>query len=273
MAAGDDPTGAAPLVRLALDGPVARLRLDDPATRNALSPRLSLELADAVGAALADGARVIVLTAAAPVFCSGGSLDELLEPTHPLDDAYAGFLALAAATVPTIAVVDGAVVGAGVNLALACDVVLVSPDARFDPRFLDVGIHPGGGHLQRLWERVGRQGAAALALLGDRLTGEEAVVAGLAWRCVPRDALDATAQRYVDRVVSRPAELVRRAKDSLDRSGPGTDPAEARALERAAQEWSMAQPFFAERVAALRARVGGAGSATPGPSTRAPDTL
>jgi len=248
-----------PLVHLTLDDTTARVHLDDPATRNALSPSLSLELAAAVSSALAAGATALLLTAAPPVFCSGGSLDELLAPTHPLDDAYAGFLALADAPIPTIAVVDGAVVGAGVNLPLACDVVLTSPDARIDPRFLDVGIHPGGGHLQRLRERVGRQGAAALSLCGDQITGEEAVSAGLAWRCVPTHELLATAERYAARVASRPPELVRRAKDSLDRSGPGVDPAAARALEREAQEWSMAQPFFAERVAALRARIGESG--------------
>jgi enoyl-CoA hydratase len=249
-----------PLVQLTVDDTTARVHLDDPATRNALSPRLSLELADAVGSALAAGATALLLTAAPPVFCSGGSLDELLAPTHPLDDAYAGFLALADAPIPTIAVVDGPVVGAGVNLALACDVVLTSPDARFDPRFLDVGIHPGGGHLQRLRERVGRQGAAALSLCGDQLTGEEAVTAGLAWRCLRSDELLATAERYAARIASHPSELVRRTKDTLDRSGPGVDPTVARSVERDAQEWSMTQPFFAERVAALRARIGESGS-------------
>lgn len=53
--------------------------------------------------------------------------------------------------------IDGAAVRAGVNLPLACDVVLASPEARFDPRFLDIGIHPGGGHLYRLAQRVGQQ--------------------------------------------------------------------------------------------------------------------
>jgi enoyl-CoA hydratase len=253
------------VVSLDVDGTTARIHLDDPATRNALSPRLSLELADTVASALAAGATALVLTAAPPVFCSGGSLDELLAPTHPLDDAYAGFLALADSPVPTIAVVDGAAVGAGVNLVLACDVVLVSPDARLDPRFLDVGIHPGGGHLRLLRERLGAQGAAALSLCGDHLTGEEAVVAGLAWRCLPSDELFVIARRYATRVTSRPGELVRRTKASLLDSGPTVTPPEARALEREAQEWSMAQPFFAEQVAALRDRIGRAGDSDRAP--------
>ena len=75
-------------------------------------------------------------------------------------------------------------------------------------------------------ERVGRQGAAALSLCGDQLTGEEAAAAGLAWRCLPTDELVATAERYAAPGREPSPELVRRAKDSLDRSGPGVDPAD-----------------------------------------------
>ena len=129
---------------------VGMLTLDDPDHRNALSRRMSDDLATAVDTVLDAGAGSIVLTATPPVFSAGGSLDDLDRPDIDLRGAYAGFLRVAAAPVPTIAVVAGAAIGAGVNLPLACDVVLASPDARFDPRFLDVGIHPGGGHLWRL---------------------------------------------------------------------------------------------------------------------------
>jgi enoyl-CoA hydratase len=244
------------LVTRRLEDTTAFVELDDPASRNALSPALSLELAAAVEAAIADGATAIVLTAVPPVFCAGGSLDELLEPTHPLDDAYAGMQALLAAPVPTIAVVAGAAIGAGVNLALACDVVLTTADARFDPRFLDVGIHPGGGHLWLLHARVGAQGAAALSLCGDALTGDDAVRAGLAWRSfADADAALAAARGFATRVASRPSELVARAKASLRASGPAVPFADAVATERSAQEWSMAQPFFRARVEAIRARL------------------
>ena len=107
------------------------------------------------------GAGAVVLTAEPPVFCAGGSLDALLSRDVPLAASYDGFLALANAPVPTIAAIDVAAIGAGVNLPLACDVILAAPSARFDPRWLDVGIHPGGGHLWRLFQRVGTQGAAA----------------------------------------------------------------------------------------------------------------
>src|ERR1700739_165688 len=170
-------------IRQVLEDGVAVLTLADPGKRNALSHRRSEDLAAAVGSVLSAGARAIVLDAEPPVFCAGGSLDELLERARPLSETYAGFLALAEAPVPTIAAVAGPAIGAGVNLPLACDVVIAGEGARFDPRFLDVGIHPGGGHLWRLVQRIGVQGAAALSLLGDTLTGAEAQARGLAWRC------------------------------------------------------------------------------------------
>ena len=150
------------------------------------------------------------------MFCAGGSLDDLLRRDQPPSAAYAGFLALAEAPVPTIAAVTGAAIGAGVNLPLACDVVIAGESARFDPRFLDVGIHPGGAHLWRLAQRVGPQGAAALVLCGDTLTGPEAVTHGLAWRCVPDDEVRAVAVR-----------LARQAADRSPRAGPADqgDPA------------------------------------------------
>jgi enoyl-CoA hydratase len=244
------------IVRMTMEEGVAVVTLADPGRRNALSRQMSDELAAAVREALDGGSRALVLAAEPPVFCAGGSLDDLLRRTHPLGETYAGFLALADAPVPTIAAVAGAAIGAGVNLPLACDVVIAGQSARFDPRFLDVGIHPGGGHMWRLAQRVGAQGAAALVLCGDTLTGPEAVAHGLAWRCVPDDAVSAIAMRLARRAASRSPDLVRRTKQTL-RATTGYDQArDAAALELDAQQWSVEQPYFEETVKALRAKIG-----------------
>lgn len=239
-----------------VEGGVAIVTLDDAAHRNALTLELTRELAAAVDAALADGARALVLRAEPPVFCAGGSVDDLLEPRADLPEMYAGFLALAEAPVVTVAAVDGPAIGAGVNLPLACDVVVASPEARFDPRFLDLGLHPGGGQLWRLERRVGRQAAAALVLCGETLDGAEAEAKGLVWRCVAGEDLLDTALGLARRAASRPAPVMARAKATLDASPALASAAEAIALELDAQRWSMATPAFAERLDDLRTRLG-----------------
>ncbi|CAO5239291.1 enoyl-CoA hydratase-related protein [Frankia sp. AgKG'84/4] len=232
---------------------VALLTLTDPAHRNALSYEMSTAIAAAVASATAAGAGAIVLAADPPVFCAGGNLDDLISPRVPLAATYAGMFAHA--PVPTIAAVGGAAVGAGVNLPLACDVILASPSASFDPRFLDVGIHPGGGHFWRLAGRVGAQGAAALGLFGDRLTGEEAAGVGLAWRCVPDEELLERAFALARRAAGRQGDLVARAKQTLRASLAITSEDDAVALELTAQQWSVDRPGFADHVREIRDRL------------------
>jgi enoyl-CoA hydratase len=236
---------------------IGLVRLSDPERRNALSVALSDDLADAVEQVLVWDVGAIVLTAEPPVFCAGGSLDGLLDGQPPLRDRYRGFLALANAPVPSVAAVAGAAVGAGVNLALACDVIVTAPRAQFDCRFLDVGIHPGGGHLWRLGRRVGSQGVAALVLFGETLHGDEAVRAGLAWKCVDEPELESVAIDLARRVVTRPRALVRRTVASMRSSDVILDPSSAFELELEAQEWSMDQPDFKDRVRELRQSIGG----------------
>jgi enoyl-CoA hydratase len=147
------------------------------------------------------------------------------------------------------------VIGAGVNLPLACDVILASPKARFDPRFMDLGIHPGGGHLWRMERLVGRQVAAALVLFGESLTGEEAARVGLAWRCVDDSELLSTAVALARRAADRPRELVARAKAVLDASLTFPTWEAAFEVEYEHQDWSMGQPAFQDRLAQLRAKL------------------
>jgi enoyl-CoA hydratase len=237
-----------PLVNYELDDGVGLIRLADTRHRNALSKKLSDDLAGAVTAVVEEGAAAVVLSAEPPVFCAGGSLEGLLSREVPLADMYAGHRALISAPVPTIAAVAGPAVGAGVNLPLACDVVIAGESARFDPRFLDVGIHPGGGHLWRLAQRVGMQGAAAMVLCGDVLTGVEATARGLVWRCVPDSDVEQVARGLARRAAGRPRALMARTKQTLRAMTTVTSFEEAFAAELHAQEWSVAQPEFVEAV-------------------------
>ncbi len=245
------------LVGVEVHDHVAVVTLDDPGRRNALSYEMTQALARAVREmAYRDDIGALVITATPPVFCAGGSLDDLLSPQAPLEEMYAGFVAVAEAGVPTVAAVNGPALGAGVNLALACDVVLCSRRARFETRFLNLGLHPGGGHLWRLRERIGRQGAAAMALFGEAIDGEEAARRGLVWSCHEEDDLLSAAIALATRAASNDRPLVTEVLATLDASAEIHTSAEAVGLELAPQRWSMERPEFASALAQMRERIG-----------------
>ena len=138
----------------------------------------------------------VVVTGAAPAFCAGANLGNLAEATEEsLGNIYEGFLRIARSPLPTLAAVNGAAVGAGMNLALGCDVRIAARRAKFDTRFLQIGIHPGGGHTWMLRRIVGPQATFAGVVFGEVMDGAEAERVGLVHRCVDDDQLLAAAQR------------------------------------------------------------------------------
>ncbi|WP_460369184.1 enoyl-CoA hydratase-related protein, partial [Actinocorallia lasiicapitis] len=172
------------LVDVVVEGGIARVTLNDAERRNILSGELVRELLAAFDVVEADPeARAVVVTGAGPAFCAGADLEDLRAATKGdsagVELVYEGFLRVARSPLPTIAAVNGPAVGAGFNLALACDVRIIAESAWFDTRFLKIGIHPGGGHTWMLQRLVGPERAAAMVLFGERLKGAEAVAAGL----------------------------------------------------------------------------------------------
>lgn len=249
-----------PLVRLDHDTAtrVAVVTVDDAERRNALTLPMvddivalfdDLETRDDVGA--------VVITGAPPAFCAGADLSHLgAAAEDELRRIYEGFLRVARCELPTIAAVNGAAVGAGMNLALACDVRLAGRSAKFDTRFLQLGLHPGGGHTWMLERIVGPQAAAAMVLFGEVLDGGRAAEVGLAWHCFDDGSLIAEATGLAARASSAPKELVRRTKQTLRSISSASTHAEAVDAEVGVQAWSVAQPDFAERLASMRRRVG-----------------
>jgi enoyl-CoA hydratase len=245
------------MIHTEVDGGVAVVTLDDPGRRNALSPEMVEDLVrtfDTLDADEAVGA--VVVTGAPPAFCAGADLSHLGGGPEAggLRSVYEGFLRVGRSPLPTLAAVNGPAVGAGVNLALVCDVRLAARSARFDTRFLQLGLHPGGGHTWMMSRVVGPQGAAATVLFGEVLGGEEAERAGLVWRCVDDDHLLDEARAMAGRAAAAPHALVRRVKQTLREGVSVRSAEEAVSLELEAQLWSMRQPEFAERMAARRSK-------------------
>jgi enoyl-CoA hydratase len=251
-----DSNGAAGRgVRTELRDRVAVITVSDPERRNAMAIDLSEQLVEQVRRAESDeGVGAIVVTGEPPGFCAGANLDELgTSKDGGLRRVYAGFVAVAQSTLPTIAAVNGAAVGAGMNLALACDVRLAGPRARFDSRFLDLGLHPGGGYTWMVQRILGPQGAAATTLFVDVLDAQEAERVGLVWRAV-EDPVEA-AVSMASRAAAAPRELAITTKRTLRATANLDAQSDALEMEIRAQVASLESPAFAERLAALKARV------------------
>ena len=246
-------------VQLDVGDGVATITLDDPDRRNALNAAMVDEIIAAMDTIEADDTvGAVVVTGRPPAFCAGADLGHLGSSRRDgLRHIYEGFLRIGRSPLPTIAAVNGAAVGAGMNLALVCDLRLASFSARFDTRFLQLGIHPGGGHTWMLQRAIGPAAARAMVLFGEVLSGPEAAAAGLVWRCVDDADLLTDARALAARAAAAPHELVRRTKATLDDVTTIDTHEAAVDRELETQLWSMDQPEFAERLAALQARITG----------------
>jgi enoyl-CoA hydratase len=250
------------LVNVETKDGVAVVTLNDPDHRNTLTLPMVGEIVAAFDQLEADeSVGAVIVTGAPPAFCAGADLGDLGRGGEAGDgggvaSVYDGFLRVARSTLPTVAAVNGAAVGAGMNLALACDVRIAGRSGRFDTRFLKLGLHPGGGHTWMLQRIVGPQVATAMVLFGQVLDGQAAADRGLAWACVDDDALLDEARGFAAGAAGAPRELAVRAKQTLQAVAALDDHDEAVGVELKAQQWSFGQPFFAERLAAMREKVG-----------------
>lgn len=198
-------SGVFETIRLDIADGVASLTLNRPERLNSFNDRMHQEVREAlarVGAARAAGsARVLVLTGAGRGFCAGQDLsDRNVAPADTPLDLGASVeknykplvLALRALDLPVVCAVNGVAAGAGANIALACDLVFAARSASFIQSFSKLGLVPDTGGSWILPRLLGPARALGLALLGDKLSAEQAEAWGLIWKCVDDDALAAT---------------------------------------------------------------------------------
>ena len=246
-------------VRITVDANngVATVTLDDPDRRNALTTGMVDEIVGAFDDfERGDDVRAVIITGAPPAFCAGADLGDLgAAGEKGLRGIYEGFLRVARSSLPTIAAVNGAAVGAGMNLALCCDVRLAAMSAKFDTRFVQLGLHPGGGHTWMLQRALGPEAAKAMVLFGRVLKGDEAARRGLVYAVVEDDQLLDLAMEMAKAAADGPGPLVRRVKGTMRDIAGVDDHADAVDLEIKAQLWSVEQPYFKERLAALKAKI------------------
>ena len=246
-------------VLVQVENHVALITVNDPERRNAVTAEISAGLRAAVDEAEANtDVHAVIVTGAGKAFCAGADLTALGEATEDgLRTIYDGFLAVANCTLPTIAAVNGAAVGAGLNLALAADVRIAGPAALFDPRFQKLGIHPGGGATWMLQRAVGVQAARASLLFGMRFDAEAAVRYGLALDVA--DDPVAAAKELAAGPAAAPREVVLATKASMRATAnPGSIDLDQHKIavdtELKPQAASILSPEFAERLAAAKRR-------------------
>lgn len=205
---------------------VATLTLNRPDRLNALGDTLRDDLHDAVLRASADpDVRVMVITGAGKGFCSGGDVKAMneakeagaarpvAEKVAPLRDRV--LLAMRDAPQPIIAAVNGAAAGAGMNLALGCDIRLASTAARFGQTFTRRGLHPDWGGTYFLPRLVGMAKAAELIFTGDMIDAAEALRLGIVSALYAPEELMLAAYDLARRIAAGPPVAIRLAKRAL----------------------------------------------------------
>jgi len=238
---------------------VGILTLNDPDKRNAITLAMNHEIAAVLDDWEADDdIGAMVVTGAGKGFCAGADLDDLLadQGEEGMKKIYEGFLRIAHTSLPTIAAVNGAAVGAGFNMVLACDIVLAARDrARFDSRFLQIALHPGGGHTWRLRSIVGRQTTMAMVIFGEVVKAEQAKEIGIVWKVVDDDTLVDEAISLATVAAGQGKELNARTKASILALDTVTESDAAVDHELWPQLWSMDQGDFRDLVTRLRANI------------------
>jgi len=236
-------------VTLAVQDGVAVLTVDSTEVKNGLTPEMGLELqalCDQIDADASIGAAVV--RGAGGTFCSGADRRRWNPAGDQSEDTlyreaghvYGAFRRVGSLTVPTIAAVRGAAVGAGANLMLATDLRVVAADARIMAGFLRIGLHPGGGYFTISGRSAGREATAAMGLFSEEIDGVRAREIGLAWDCVDDADVEDRAMELASRAARDPAlarEATRSFRTELDAPGIGWDA--ALHFERATQMWSQ----------------------------------
>lgn len=251
------------------DNGVRVLTLNDPDRRNALGPELAAGLEAALDDVAADDdARALVVAGAGSAFCAGADLERVFGDSHEqpvaamrarLKSYYRSFLRVRELPMPVIAAVQGPAVGAGLNLALACDIRLAGPRARFAATFIHLGLHPGGGCTAFLVGTLGAQRALRLLLEGGSLDGADAVAAGLADELVD-DPLAAALALARD-IATKDPGLVRDIKRAVRLAeSHGFEP--SLEFESWAQATSAGGPAVRAAVERMRARGKGSAAVT-----------
>ena len=214
-------------ILLEMTGGIARLTLNRPERLNSFNVTMHAEVRDALAAVQTAAARVLVITGAGRGFCAGQDLaDRAVAPGAAAADLGESIelrykplvLALRRLPLPVIAAVNGVAAGAGANIALACDLVVAARSASFVQAFARIGLIPDSGGTWFLPRLVGPARAMGLAMLGEKLSAEQAADWGLIWRCVDDEDFPGEVDTLARQLACAPTRALARTKQALQES-------------------------------------------------------
>jgi len=247
-------------IRYESSGGIARITLNRPERLNSFTTRMHAELREALARVASGGeARVLLVTGQGRAFCAGQDLsDRAVAPGEaPVDlgtsieENYRPLvLTLRELPIPVVCAVNGVAAGAGANIALACDIVIAARSASFIQAFCKIGLVPDSGGTFFLPRLVGTARAMGLAMLGDKVTAEQAVSWGLIWKCVDDVDLPSTTEGLLAQLAQAPTRGLAAIKRALYASSGNTLPQQLD-LERDLQRELGYSADYREGVAAF----------------------
>lgn len=238
-------------VELSFNGPRADLVLDRPDVLNAMDFGVFDGIAAAADEIADRDPRVVVISGNGRSFSAGidvGSLGSVSGgPAETIARAQAPFRKIAALAMPTIAAVQGHALGAGLQLALACDLRVMTPDAKVGLLEANYGLIPDLGGSTRLPQIIGTARAKRMIWLAEKITGAEAFELGIADMLADGDELHAVVSDLAERLSEAPFSPTRASKRLID-GAPFLNYADGMDAEAAAQETCMTAPDFGENM-------------------------
>ena len=216
-------------VKYELNETAAIVTMNRPEALNALSLQLTKDLRSAFEKAIADRARVVVLTGEGRAFCSGGDLREMRQMwqkegrieaflENPLETLHDVISLIRETPIPFVAAVQGVCAGAGTNFALACDLVFAAENATFNEAFVRIGLSPDCGGSFFLPRAVGEKLAAELFMTGETLTAERAAQIGMINRVIKAENLMEETLQMAKKLALAPTSSIGRIKQMLNQS-------------------------------------------------------
>ena len=212
-------------IEFSISNGVARIVLNRPEVFNSMHHSMRMEVLKALENCSTDAAiRAVLITGNGKAFCAGEDLQEVVADDGPslteiISTGYNPMVkAIRKLEKPVVCAVNGVAAGAGANIALACDIVVATASASFTQAFSKIGLIPDSGGTWTLPRLVGMQRAAALMMLSDKLSAEEAAQAGLIWKVFADDEFEQKSTAMAEKLASMPTKGLGLTKRALNQS-------------------------------------------------------